>query len=76
MVSSVTEPSIRTGELGSLFVRVTGQSTVTDRQRDDYPIRFTEHEEGRDITAYLYGMTVADGLDEAIPEPETSNQSP
>ena len=63
---SVAEPA---GEkLGSLFVQVTGQASVTERQRLNNPVRRSEDD--ADISTYIDSITKATGLDDVISDPE------
>lgn len=59
-------PSNHTRRLTSLFETITGQSTVTEKQRIDPPGRFAE----RPKANYIDTGVRDDGLDDAVPEPE------
>jgi len=64
----VSESADCATRLASLFVDVTGQSWVTERQRDDVPVRVDE----RGDDAYVADSAGADGLEDAIGDPETA----
>jgi hypothetical protein len=68
-VTPVPEPSGRTNRLASLFVDVTGQSSITERQRVDVAVRVDERD---DDARYLADATGTDGLEDAIGDPETA----
>lgn len=55
-------------DLGSLFVAVTGRSTVVERQRPDANRRVDDGEESP-LAAYLDATARADGLEDAIDDP-------
>jgi hypothetical protein len=64
------ESSDRATRLASLFVDVTGQSSVTERQRDDVAVRVDERPP--DVARYVADSAGADGLQDAIGDPETA----
>jgi hypothetical protein len=65
----VSEHSGRTDRLASLFVDVTGQSSITERQRVDVAVRVDESD---DDARSLAAATGIDGLEDAIGDPETA----
>lgn len=68
---SLSEPADRTTRLASLFVDGTGQSSVAERQRDEVPIRVDERA-APDVARYVADSAGADGLADAIGDPETA----
>lgn len=68
----MSESSAGSDQLGALFVRVTGQSTVTERQSVEVPVRFIDTSKGTDLSKYVGSQASAPGLDDAIDVPEQS----
>ncbi len=56
--------------LRDVFESVTGQSAFTETQRVDVPVRIENLDEGQAVSAYLQTTIRADGLDDAIAEPD------
>lgn len=68
----MTESGADQEQLGALFERVTGQSTVNENQHKDVPVRFSETAEDAEVSAYVDACAKATGLSEAIDVPNRS----
>lgn len=55
----------------TLFETITGQSTLTEHQQIEIPVRYGEHREETDISDYLDTTATVQGLDDVIEGPET-----
>ena len=64
------EPSDGVGYFGSLFVEITGRSSLTERQRVAPPVDGDGSDDALPITEYVASVATANGLDDAIEEPE------
>jgi hypothetical protein len=62
----------RSTHFATLFETITGQSTVTEQQQIEIPVRYDEHSEETDIADYLDTTATDQGLDDVIEEPEMS----
>lgn len=62
----------RSTHFATLFETITGQSTVTEQQQVEIPVRYDEHGEEIDVTDYLDTAATDQGLDDVIEEPEMS----
>jgi hypothetical protein len=62
----------RSTHFATLFETITGQSTVTEQQQVEIPVRYDEHREEIDVTDYLDTAATDQGLDDVIEEPEMS----
>jgi len=62
----------RSTDFATLFETVTGQSTLTEHQQIDIPVRYDEHRKETDIADYLNTTATAQGFDDVIEVPETS----
>jgi hypothetical protein len=60
----------RTTHFATLFETIAGQSTLTEQQRIEIPIRYDEHREDTDVADYLNTTAIAQGFDDVIEEPE------
>jgi|GEM_PF-1405382 len=61
----------RTSDLASLFVAITGRSTVTERQQFTTSSRLDDVA-ASELRAYVGETTRANGLDDAIAEPDAN----
>lgn len=68
----MTESGADQEQLGALFVRVTGQSTVSEYQHEEVTVRFSETAEDAEVSAYVDACNKATGLNEAIDVPNRS----
>ena len=68
MSQSADSPSSATG-VETLFEQITGQSTLTERQNEGAPVRFPDRDDP-DVSAYVAASIRADGLDDAIADPD------
>lgn len=57
-------------ELAALFVSVTGEETLTERQHCEYPVRVATRDGDGDVSGYVSAAMRADGLDDAIAPPD------
>jgi hypothetical protein len=62
----------RSTHFATLFETITGQSTVTEEQQIEIPVRYDEYREETDISDYLDTAATDQGLDDVIEEPEMS----
>jgi hypothetical protein len=62
----------RSTHFATLFETITGQSTVTEQQQVEIPVRYDEHGEEIDVADYLDTAATDQGLDDVIEEPEMS----
>jgi hypothetical protein len=68
----MTERPDRSTDFATLFETITGQSTVTERQQIEIPVRCDEHGEEAATVDYLETTATAQGFDDVIEEPEPS----
>lgn len=54
-----------------IFLEITDQSTITDSQQIEVPVRVDNLIEEQNIAAYLDEIPRADGLEDVITEPES-----
>lgn len=67
----VTDRSERARHFATLFETITGQSTLTERQRNDVPVRYDEREEATQVSEYVGSAVAAQGFDDVIEDPES-----
>lgn len=67
----MSDHSDRSTRYATLFETLTGQSTLTERQQIDIPVRYDGQGEGTDIADYLETTATEQGLDDVIEESET-----
>lgn len=68
----MTESGGNQEPLGELFVRITGQSTVQEKQQVDVSVRLSETSEDSDVSTFVNASVKATGLDEGIDAPNRS----
>jgi hypothetical protein len=68
----MTDRPDRSTHFATLFETTTGQSTLTEQQQIEIPVRYDEHGEETDIADYLDTTATAQGFDDVIEEPEMS----
>lgn len=68
---NMTNRSERTAHFATLFETITGQSTFTDEQQIEVPVRYDEHGEEVDVSDYLDTTVTARGFEDVIDGPET-----
>lgn len=68
----MTESGGNQEPLGELFERITGQSTVQEKQQVDVSVRLSETSEDSDVSTFVDASVKATGLDEAIDAPNRS----
>jgi hypothetical protein len=61
----------RGAHFATLFETITGQSTLTEQQQIEIPVRYDEDREETHISDYLDTTATAKGFDDVIDEPET-----
>jgi allophanate hydrolase subunit 1 len=61
----------RSTHFATLFETITDQSTFTEQQEIEIPVRYDGHNDGTDIADYLDTTATDQGLDDVIEEPET-----
>lgn len=67
----MSERSNRATHFATLFESITGQTTITERQRSDILVRLDENGAESTVADYIDTAATADGLEDAIDEPET-----
>lgn len=55
---------------GDLFVAITGESTITEPQRVDVPVRLDERPRDEAVSRYVDAAVRADGLEDALSDPD------
>ena len=62
--------SDRTTDFAVLFETITGQSTITEHQRTEIPVRLDDQNEESAIAEYVDATATAPGFDDVIDDPE------
>jgi hypothetical protein len=68
----MSENPDRSTHFTTLFETITGQSTVTEQQQIEIPVRYDETGEETAIADYLDTKATDQGFDDVIEEPEMS----
>jgi hypothetical protein len=58
-------------QLASLFEKVTGETSVTERQEIEVPVRYEERAERRDLAEATETAVTAHGFEDVIDQPQT-----
>lgn len=62
--------SDRTTDFAVLFETITGQSTITEHQRTEIPVRLDAQNEESAVAEYVDATATAPGFDDVIDDPE------
>lgn len=58
-------------QYASLFESITGETTITEPQQTEIPVRLDEYAEEQSISTFVTVTSKNDGLADAIEQPET-----
>lgn len=67
----MADHSNQSTHFATLFETVTGQSTFTEQQQIDIPVRYAERGEEVAISDYVDATATAQGFEDVIEKPET-----